>query len=164
MGSHGESILLMEEIPNNHLGCIKPWGMNYLSTGAGFLPFAGAIVWLNLWSLWHPNYTPNELATSMIEPQAGDNNMLERWMEDVRQSHTIWSHMSQICINIMQQLVYFSFIESFNIFQWFHVISFSGFLICFKKHTSQIISGGLNCVHCWKQLWWMWRPRVAQVS
>ena len=35
-----EDILLMEEIPNNHLGCIKPVnnGINYLSTGAGFQP------------------------------------------------------------------------------------------------------------------------------
>ena len=35
-------VLLMAEIPNNHLGCIKPWtnGINYLSTGAGFLPSA----------------------------------------------------------------------------------------------------------------------------
>jgi len=32
--------LLVEEIPNNHLGCIKliNIGINYLSTGAGFLP------------------------------------------------------------------------------------------------------------------------------
>ena len=33
-------VLLMEEILH-HLGCIKPWktyGINYLSTGAGFLP------------------------------------------------------------------------------------------------------------------------------
>ena len=33
-------ILLMEEIPNNHLGCINI-GINYLSTGAGFLPSLG---------------------------------------------------------------------------------------------------------------------------
>ena len=35
------AILLMEEIPNNHLGCIKAWnklGDLQLSTGAGFLP------------------------------------------------------------------------------------------------------------------------------
>ena len=30
--------LLMEEIPNNHLGCIKPCKSWDLSTGAGFLP------------------------------------------------------------------------------------------------------------------------------
>lgn len=71
----------------------------------------------------------------MIEPQAWDNNMLETLMEDVRRSHTLCSHMSQICINIMQQLVYFSFIESFNIFQWFRVISFSGFQKNAPKNT-----------------------------
>ena len=37
-------ILLMEDIPNNHLACVKPCrnpvdnGINYISTGAGFLP------------------------------------------------------------------------------------------------------------------------------
>ena len=33
-------LLLMEEIPNNHLGCINlvNTGTNYIPTGAGFLP------------------------------------------------------------------------------------------------------------------------------
>ena len=33
-------ILLMSEIPNNHLGCLNPVndGINYLSTGGGFQP------------------------------------------------------------------------------------------------------------------------------
>ena len=49
-------ILLMEEIPNNHLTRMKPWhvwnpvnnGINYLSTGAGFLP---STVEPRIWSI-----------------------------------------------------------------------------------------------------------------
>ena len=35
-----DDVFLMEEIPNNHLGCLNPVNtdINYLSTGAGFLP------------------------------------------------------------------------------------------------------------------------------
>ena len=40
-------ILLMEEIPNNHLECINlvNTGRNYISTGAGFLPSTVSVPW-----------------------------------------------------------------------------------------------------------------------
>ena len=59
--------LLMEEILNNHLRCTNPAnnGINYLSTGAGFLLLPRCMM-CSFWCLWHLNISDVYIYRSRI--------------------------------------------------------------------------------------------------